>query len=159
MKRIFLLISCITFIVLPSCSSNQKEKDYNVLDSIWECDYFKMSTNSNRNLTETVGNNVISVIWDIEGTSPIFLNVYYATYYEKQTQLELIEEQEKYGSEGSSVDRTFVKNGQAYIILKSDNQFKSIKFTADTFAGDFLYYDSDEEYVLKMIDTITFYNQ
>ena len=164
MKKALSVVLCAALLApLASCSAGSSKKeadiDYTTLDTTWECDYLKISTNSNWNVEDNLDyGSIISVHWDKNGTSPIFLTISYMEYYKKLTQYELIKkwEAEKH-SEDASIDDTFVKNGQAYIVTKNKSDIKNIEFCADKLHGSFSFYADDEDYVLKMIDSIVFY--
>lgn len=171
-KRLFYIASALIFFLLSSCSTqNQKksEVDYDTLDSTWECDYFKISTNSNWNEKDSIDGFMTSVYWDCNGTSPISIITAYNQFSSKLTQNELIEQIKKYQSSDDEMFRemysdyeiedTFVKNGQAYILLKpkGSNGRKKIEFSADNLNGSIYYYESREDVVMKMIDSIEFY--
>lgn len=161
MKKILYFSSCL-IILFSSCSnkdtiSNPDKIDYTTINSSWECDYLKIGTNSNWNVTENIDGSYISVHWDKNGASPIFLNLSYGDFYKKLSQNELIQKwKSEAHSEDASVD-TFVKNSQAYMIIKDNSQFENIEFHSDKLWGSFSFYSDYEDYVLKMIDSMIFY--
>ena len=60
--------------------------------------------------------------------------------------------------QGVEVADSFVKNGQAYIVLSNpDSDNRRIQFKGESISGKFRYNVSDEQIVLDIIDTIAFY--
>lgn len=79
--------------------------------------------------------------------------------YEKLTTAELKEKWEKDAKSNEEITSTFVKNGQAYILVTdSVNNSKYIEFQSDGLNGRISFYSAeDEEIVMKMIESIEFY--
>lgn len=147
------------------------------LDSTWECDYFKMGINSKWNIDDSISDrySTSTIEWeDEERFHVIFISFTNSSLYKKLTQSESIDEWEKlkYGMlndsdsdemtkewyETRSVSDSFVKNGQAYIIIDiKDLDSKEIEFYSDSLHGTIRYYSDDEEIIMNMIDTIEFY--
>lgn len=173
MKKRFSCIASVLIIILSSCSTRQNQQsskvDYDTLDSFWECDYFKISKNSNWNERENINGFMTSVYWDCNGSSQISITSAYNQFSFKLTQNELIEKIKGYQNSDDEIIRemysdyeiedTFVKNGQAYILLqpKDSKGRKIIEFNADKVNGSIYFYESQEDVVMKMIDSIEFY--
>lgn len=176
MKKLISIPISLLMIISCSCSSNskkEKEPDYKTLDSSWECDYLKISTNSNWQEHDYINDNITNASWqwDVDDdTHYIDLDLYYDSVWDKLSQNELVKHWEDYKEyaladdtlksffEGYYVEDSFVKNGQAYLIVANENSdVKKIEFYTDNIHGTFRYHVPDNEIVLNMVDSIVFY--
>lgn len=188
MKKMFAILSsavlltsltaCSEAAEKPSAESQVETVDYTTLDSSWECDYFKIGTNSHWESSDSVTDYSTSVTFDVPGGfGPVWLNILKSNSYKKASENELISEwQQKRDDmltdklfkddttikeyyEPYSVEDTFVKKSQAYISLTSDDEHTTnrIEFERDGIYGSFSFYEQDRAVVIKMIDSIVFY--
>lgn len=182
MKKLISIPISLLMIISCSCSSKpqtEKEPDYKTLDSSWECDYLKFDVNSNWEQSDYTSGDTTVADWnwtDKDDYHSISFSVTHNSMYHKLTQSELISDFEYLKSfflnddefkndkimldayEGVEIADSFVKNGQAYIILdKSGSDYRRIEFKGESISGEFGYYSSDEQTVLDIIDTIKFY--
>lgn len=162
-----------------SSQSTAENIDYTALDTTWECDYLKFKVNSNWQGDDSLYNDLTLAHW-YWGDNDVFHSVDFTlshnSTYKKLAQSEMISEFEKSKSlilnddefkndsimleeyENVDVADSFVKNGQAYIILnKSGSDNRRIKFQGESISGEFRYNISDEQTVLEIIDSIVFY--
>lgn len=178
MKRTLSVVLCAALLAsLASCSeaSSKKEADidYTTLDSTWECDYLKIATNSNWHEYDSINGNLTLVDWSW-GTED---NQHYADLslshnleYTKLSQNEVTERWNNFKKfaldddllkddyKDDFIEDTFVKNGQAYLIIdKGKNDKKEIQFYAHDLHGTFSYNNADTEIIMRMIDSINFY--
>lgn len=176
MKKVISVLLCMLIPVFTySCSEKTQSKDtpkeseidYNTLDSSWECDYLKIATNSNWNERDSIDGDTTSVIWDSNGASPIILILSYSPLFKKMTQSELINQYKNIKSSDNDIlqrnyviEDTFVKNGQAYIVLSSEpeNGFKDVEFQAEHISGKISFLESREDVIMEMIESIVFYD-
>lgn len=178
MSMLLSLVSCSEAAEKPSAESQVETVDYTTLDSSWECDYFKIGTNSHWESSDSVTDYSTSVTFDVPGGfGPVWLNILKSNSYKKASENELISEwQQKRDDmltdklfkddttikeyyEPYSVEDTFVKKSQAYISLTSDDEHTTnrIEFERDGIYGSFSFYEQDRAVVIKMIDSIVFY--
>lgn len=182
MKKLISIPISLLILLSCSCSSNskkEKEPDYKTLDSSWECDYLKFDVNSNWEPGDYTSGDVTVANWnwtDENDFHSISFSLTHNSRYHKLTQSEMISDFENSKSlilnddefkndkimldayEGVEIADSFVKNGQAYIILdKSGSDYRRIEFKGESISCDFGYYSSDEQTVLDIIDTIIFY--
>ena len=182
MKKLLSIPICLLLLVNCSCSSKgkkEKEPDFKTLDASWECDYLKLNVNSNWEQNDSLSGDSTFASWnwtDANDYHSISFSVSHNSMYHKLTQSELISSFEESKSfflnddefkndkimleayEDVEVSDSFVKNGQAYIVLeKTDNDYHKIKFEGESITGDFRYNISDEQIVLDIIDTLVFY--
>lgn len=182
MKRLISIPISLLMIISCSCSSKpqkEKEPDYKTLDSSWECDYLKFDVNSNWEQSDSLSGDSTFASWnwaDKNDYHSISFSVSHSSMYHKLSQAEIIESFENSKSyilsddefkndnimleeyEGVEVVDSFVKNGQAYIVLgKPDSDNRRIQFEGESISGKFRYNTSDEQTVLDIIDTIMFY--
>ena len=183
MKTVVILITLAVFMIpLYSCSgksdsSKEKDVDYTSLDSTWECDYLKLSTNSNWEVKDNFENDSASVEFSwMENDHRYSINCYFFhnDNFEKLTVSESEErwkELQKSVKEDSDdylkdayIKDSFVKNGQAYLVTGggpiSDYE---IEFYGNKLHGTLHFYPSDdkdlEQTVLNIIDSMTFYEE
>ena len=182
MKKLISIPISLLMIISCSCSSKpqtEKEPDYKTLDSSWECDYLKFDVNSNWEHSDSLSGDSTFASWnwtDKDDYHSISFSVTHSPYYHKLAQAEMISDFESTKSivlnddefkndsimlgeyEGVEVIDSFVKNGQAYIVLgKSDSDNCRILFQGESIYCKIRYNSSDEQTVLDIIDTIIFY--
>ena len=149
-----------------------KEIDYTTLDTTWECDYLKLSVNSNWKIDHNTTANSVFETFEISNSenSPfIFLYINYSSQWEKLNESESIDNWNKLktfsaNDNGSNEDmyenceivNSFTKNGQAYIVIVEDDNSEQIRFNADKIYGYFSFKKEQEPLVIEMIDTIEF---
>lgn len=154
-----------------STNMTSEETDYVTLDSIWECDYLKLSVNSNwESKHDIIGDIVCEMFYTSDkATAPsIYLYINHSDLWKKKTESESIDYwnqlkelaiddgDSELEDENSEITSSFVKNGQAYIIVSEGNGFESVYFYANEIIGHFQFYKEQESLVLEMIDTIEF---
>lgn len=160
--------------------STAENIDYTTLDTTWECDYLKLNINSNWEKSDYLSGDLTLADWNWSDKENeyhfISFTIRHDSTYKKLTQSEMIssfknskslilnDDEFKNDSimleeyEGVEVADSFVKNGQAYIVLnKSGSNNRRIKFQGESFSGEFRYDLLDEQTVLNIIDTIVFY--
>lgn len=178
MSMLLSLASCSETAEDASPKSQAPEIDYTILDSSWECDFFKIGTNSHWESSDSVTDYSTSVTFDVPGTfGPVWLSILKSSSYKKASESDLISEwQQKRDNmltdeffkddttikehyEPYSVEDTFVKNSQVYISLTSDEEhaINRIEFERDGIYGSFSFFEQDRAVVIKMIDSIIFY--
>ena len=181
MSMLLSLVSCSEAAEKPSAESQVETVDYTTLDSSWECDYFKIGTNSHWEADDSLIGDLTLANWywaDKDNYHSIYFSISHADLYKKLTQDDAKTEWEQLKDsfmtdddfkndkdtleryDGYFVERTFVKNGQAYLIIAKEGDTdaqKRIEFYADSLHGTLSYYQLDEQIVLDMIDSIVFY--
>lgn len=174
MKRVaaaFIGFLCV--LSLASCSAKKANKiDYHTINSSWECDYFKIGTNSNWHCTDSTDKFLTSVYWDWKNDEEAhyyFMHVFESDLYEKLTQNEASEKWEdtkknvsddfKAEYDSYFIEDSFVKNGQAYLVIGTtdEKQRKRIEFYANKVHGIFYYYDDEEDIIKSMLEKAEFY--
>ncbi|PWJ13969.1 hypothetical protein [Ruminococcus flavefaciens] len=176
MKKLISIPISLLMLFSCSCSSKpqkEKELDFKTLDASWECDYLKISTNSNWQENDHINGDLTmaSWIWGSEDDMHfIDFSINHDPSYDKLSQAEITEHWESFKEyaltddalkssyEGYFVEDSFVKNGQAYLITadgNSDN--KRIEFYTDSLHGTISFHSIDNDVVMSMIDTIVFY--
>lgn len=154
-----------------STNITSKEIDYTTLDETWECDYLKLSINSNwESKHDIIGDIVCEMFYTSDkATAPsIYLYINHSDLWKKKTESESIDywnqlkelaindSDSELEDENSEITSSFVKNGQAYIIVSEGNGLESVYFYANEIIGHFQFYKEQESLVLEMIDTIEF---
>ena len=178
MKRTLSIVLCASlFASLVSCSTGSSKKqadiDYTTLDSAWECDYLKIGTNSNWHEYDSISGNLTLVdwFWGSEDNQHFAnLSLSHNSEYKKLSQTEVTERWNNFKKfaldddllkndyKDDSIEDTFVKNGQAYIIIdKGKNDKKEIQFYAYDLHGTFSYNNADTDIIMRMIDSMVFY--
>lgn len=182
MKKLISIPISLLMLFSCSCSSKpqkEKELDYKTLDSSWECDYLKFDVNSNWEHRDSLSGDSTFANWnwaDEDDYHSISFSISHSSMFHKLSQTEMISDFEESKSlilnddefkndntmleeyQGVEVTDSFVKNGQAYIVLsKPDSDNRRIQFKGESISGKFRYNVSDEQIVLDIIDTIAFY--
>lgn len=164
MKKKFALI--IVFLVslcfLTSCTPSHNSMSR--LNSSWECEYLKLKTSKRWAQSDGSVNSTAYASWwwdDKDGKNQIKLTVRNFSFCEK---LDRDEAEAEYNrskkADDMHVEKKFVSNGQAYLIIAKplNGNTKKIIFYADKLEGEFEFTYYDESIVKKMIDSITFYD-
>ncbi len=149
-KYLLILLTFITIVVTTACSSN-------ALDTTWECDYLKISICSKWEVhKDKINGNSVDVSWKLDDKSLNTISIHLSkSIFGKQSQSDL---QKRYDDRDEKILDNFVKNGQAYIVIDSEEySFRNICFSTDKVEGTIFYSAEDEEIVMKMIESIEFY--
>ena len=182
MKKLISIPISLLMLFSCSCSSKpqkEKEPDFRTLDTTWECDYLKFNVNSNWEHSDSLSGDSTFANWnwtDQNDFHSISFSISHSSMFHKLSQTEMISDYEETKSsilnddefkndnimleeyQGVEVADSFVKNGQAYIVLSNpDSDNRRIQFKGESISGKFRYNVSDEQIVLDIIDTIAFY--
>lgn len=183
MKRMLFAVLCAALIAsLTSCSAasepsttsrGQAAIDYTTLDTSWECDYLKIAVSSKWQGDDNLSNDLTFAHW-YWGNDDVFhfvdFTLSHNSDYKQLSQKEVTERWSNFKEyaleddtlkadyEGDYVEDTFVKSGQAYLIIANEkNDKKEIQFYANGLHGTFSYDNIDTDIVMSMIDSIVFY--
>ena len=149
--------------VAPGFIETPENNGFDELDDKWETEGVSIRKNSNWKEEEWSSDaKYKSVTWywiDISNIRhEIVFSVEHSGNISAQSEEELVDSFNDSRAGSCELDKTFVKDQQAYIMyhLKTDEKSSLIEFSRDGLSGGFSFDSADEELVMKMIDSLEF---